>query len=210
MEERATERMRADVVIFSDYVCPFCYVAEAAIARLRADGVVVQRRAFELRPPSSPLPDLDAGHYRAAFERAVLPLAQRAGVEIRFPALATRTRKAHEAAAHARDAGKLEAMHDAIFRAYFVEGRDIGRIDVLVAIGESVGLDRTGLKVALDIDKHAERVAADNALAAAFGITAVPAFVRERDSGHEIQLGAREYRALRRWLRDGTEGRRTV
>jgi predicted DsbA family dithiol-disulfide isomerase len=197
--------MEAAVVVFGDYISPFSYLAEAVLARSRADGVRIERCAYELWPAPVPLPELAVQEPRGAFEATVLPIAEQLGVEIRYPAIATRTRKAHEAFAYARDAGRAEPMQDAIFRAYFIEGRDIGRIDELVAVGESVGLERTALKVALDIDQYSERVDADRARAAALGITAVPAFVRGGPYDRDVRLGLLEYDMLTAWLRGETE-----
>src|SRR5690606_30030685 len=120
------------LVVYADYVCPYCYLAEAGVARLRRDGLVsVEGAAFELRPAGTPLPAADAEWMRNAWTRQVEPLARELGVEMSYPAVVTRTRKAHEAAAYARAEGRWEAMHAALYRAYWVEGRDIGRIDVL-------------------------------------------------------------------------------
>jgi predicted DsbA family dithiol-disulfide isomerase len=93
----------------------------------------------------------------------------------------------------ATDEQVLEAMHASLYRAFFVDGADIGRIDVLVQIGEGVGLDPTGLKVALDIDQQTDRVLADQAEARARGIAAVPALL----SGDRQMIGLHHYDAIR-------------
>jgi predicted DsbA family dithiol-disulfide isomerase len=193
------------VITYQDYVCPFCYVAEAPLARVRAEGLVLDRRPFELRPPPEPLADLRSPLLRHAWEQAVLPLAQRYGVEIREPARSVRTRKAHEAVAFARAQGRTEEMHAAIFRAHFVEGRDIGRIDVLAAIGGEVGLDAGDLMFALNADRWTEQVVGDERAAAALGITAVPAFVRRTAEGVQALFGVRDPDTLHRWARSETD-----
>jgi predicted DsbA family dithiol-disulfide isomerase len=150
------------LVAFSDYVCPFSYLAEPALARLPAEeGVEVEYRAFELRPAPAPLPDAGGEALAAQWRTTIEPLARALGVEARLPPVQPRSRKAHEAAKFARDRALFAEMHRALFHAFFVEGRDIGRIDVLVELGETVGLDRTELKVALDVDHLAERVSGD-------------------------------------------------
>lgn len=187
------------MITYQDYVCPFCYVAEAPLARVRAEGVVLDRRPFELRPAPEPLTDLRSPLLRHAWEHAVLPLAQRYGIEIREPARSVRTRKAHEAVAFAREHGLTEEMHAAIFRAHFVEGRDIGRIDVLAEIGGEVGLDASDLRFALNADRWTAQVEEDERAAAALGITAVPAFVRRTPDGPQAMFGVRDHETLRRW-----------
>ncbi|HEX2203855.1 MAG TPA: DsbA family protein [Longimicrobium sp.] len=162
------------VEIFSDFTCPFSYVTEAALRRVAAEeGVRVRYRAFELYPVPAPLP-LDAG---TEWADALAPLAAGAGVELRRPGYQSRTRKAHEAARFAEERGRGDEMRSAIFAAYFAGGRDVGRIDVLVELGEGLGLDRTELKVVLDIDRYTGDVLADEALAERSGIRSVPALV---------------------------------
>ena len=191
----------ADLIVYADYACPFCYLADAALAPLRAEGVRVESRAFELRPAPVPLPSMDEPYYRTSWMRGVVPLARQLGVHgLRQPRFATRTRKAHEAAAFARERGAGEAMHRALYEAYFVEQRDIGRIDVLVAVGTAIGLDGMALRIALDVDKYAEQVMAQEAEAQRLGITAVPAHLARGDDGRfRLMMGVRatdELRAL--------------
>ncbi|MEW5930157.1 MAG: DsbA family protein [Gemmatimonadota bacterium] len=193
--------MAVQVEIFSDFTCPFCYVTEAALRRAAAEaGAEVRHRAFELYPVPAPLPP-DAG---MEWEEALASLAAEAGVELRRPGYQSRTRKAHEAARFARERGVEPAMRAAIFAAYFAEGRDVGRIDVLVELGEALGLDRTEFKVVLDIDRHAGAVLADEALAERSGIRSVPLLVVGSGPDAEVLVGAQSYAALR----DAVAGRR--
>jgi predicted DsbA family dithiol-disulfide isomerase len=196
------------LVVFADYTCPFCYLAESELARLKADRVVeVEAAAVELRPTGTGLPSPEVAWMREAWQQDVEPLAARLGVEMRYPTRATRTRKAHEAVAFARERGSFEAMHEAVYRAYWRDARDIGRIDVLMEIGAEVGLDPMDLRVELDIDKWAERVERDAGWAALLGVTGVPAYLlyvpdatgRTAESG-ELRAGMQRYDELRAWV----------
>jgi predicted DsbA family dithiol-disulfide isomerase len=194
------------LVLIADYVCPFCFLAETAAAALREDGRVrVEGSAFELRPPGTPLPAAEAAWIRDAWTRSVEPLAAEFGVSLVRPSLMTRTRKAHEAAAYARTRERHAAMHAAIYAAYWQHGRDIGRIDVLVEIGREVGLDPTGLRVALDIDQCTGQVEREEQLAAQLGLSAVPAWVLMdgRDGtavAADMRIGLLRYEELRAWM----------
>ena len=156
------------VTLFADFTCPFSYVTEA---RLRSLDAEVDRRAFERYPAGTPLPSTAEP---LGWEDAVVPLADEAGIVLRRPRARPRTRKAHEAAYFAQDRGVGEAMRMALYAAYFADGQDIGRIDVLVELGTKVGLDRTELKVALDIDQCADVVFGDGAVARQLGIRNTP------------------------------------
>jgi predicted DsbA family dithiol-disulfide isomerase len=197
------------LVVFSDYACPFGYLAEGALAQLGEEGVTIERRAFERWPAPAPLPDVRAPSWRADWDASVVPLARRLGREIEFPPRPVRTRKAHEATAFARSRARFGPMHAAIQRAYFVDGRDIGRIDVLVAIGGEVGLDPVELKVELDVDRWTAQIEAEEAEAARLGITAVPAYCLPARDGsldpERVVTGVRDTAWLRRWLEVGTD-----
>lgn len=184
------------VVVFSDFTCPFCHVTEAALRRLEDEGLAAPRyAAFELHPAPAPPGTPSEGDVRAA-----LPLARELGIALATPRLVPRTRKAHEAAKAAGRKGVGRAMREAIFTAYFGDGRDIGRIDVLVELGAALGLDATELKVVLDVDSYSGAVDADRALAARLGIAAVPVLVAGAGADAELASGAQPYAALREWL----------
>jgi predicted DsbA family dithiol-disulfide isomerase len=192
------------IEVFSDFACPFCYLAEPGLKRLEADGVDVRYRSFELRPSPAPLvPPGDDPQKQAGWEQVIAPWAARLGLAVRFPEIAIRTRKAHEAVRFAQLNGAGRAMRDAIYAAYFADGMDIGRIDVLVGIGSEVGLDRTALKVSLDIDQQTEAVMADRAEAMSLRLTAVPAFISEGMQPARL-IGLRDYEALRMWVETGS------
>jgi predicted DsbA family dithiol-disulfide isomerase len=187
--------------VFSDYACPYCYLAEAALAPLRAEGrVAYDMAAYELRPAGTPLPSPDAGWMRRAWQETVSPLAAQVGLEMAYPPVQARTRKAHEAVAFARERGAGVALHEAVFRAYWRDGHDIGRIDVLVELAAGVGLDRTETRVALDIDQWTERVEADRQVADRLRLEGVPAYVLQRDGRAELRVGLQREDELREWL----------
>jgi predicted DsbA family dithiol-disulfide isomerase len=182
------------VVVFSDFACPFSYVTEAALRRLaEREALEIDYRAFELFPAPAPLP-LDAG---MEWAEALHPLAQEAGVEVRRPGYQSRTGKAHEAARLAEEKGLGAEMRAGLFEAYFREGQDIGRIDILVEVGARVGLDRTEMKVVLDIDRFTEAVARDGEVALRSGVRETPTLVVGSGASARALVGARSYGALR-------------
>jgi len=90
-----------------------------------------------------------------------------------------------------------EAIHDALFRAYFVEGRDISRLAVLLEIAERVGLSAAGAREVLEQRTFKDAVDADWALSRQYGITGVPTFV----AGRYGVVGAQPYDALEALVR---------
>jgi predicted DsbA family dithiol-disulfide isomerase len=85
-----------------------------------------------------------------------------------------------------------EAIHDKLYRAYFVDGRNIGDSDILVEIAESVGLDGAEARKVLDERRFKDAVDADWQKSASYGVTGVPTFVAARYG----VVGAQPYEAL--------------
>ena len=177
MEETLTDEPKARLTVFSDYVCPFCYLEEPDLARIRreyGERVEVDYRAYELRP--YPVPTLDPGgeYLHRVWNSAVYPMANSLGMTLRLPPVQPRSRRALEAAEHARDQGRFDAMHDALFRAFFAGGRDLDDTSTLLEIGGYAGLDRDELSQALEEGSYTEKVISDEELARRLGITSVP------------------------------------
>jgi predicted DsbA family dithiol-disulfide isomerase len=101
-------------------------------------------------------------------------MARSLGMTLRLPPVQPRSRKALEAAEYARGEGRFDEMHEALFRAFFEDGKDIGREEVLLEVGASVGLDREGLMVAIEEGRYTETVIADEELARRLGVSSVP------------------------------------
>jgi predicted DsbA family dithiol-disulfide isomerase len=163
--------------VWSDYVCPFCYLQLPLIERLQVTfggRVKIVWRAFELR--ADPTPTLDpAGEYlRTTWANSVYPMAAERGMKLKLPPVQPRSREAHEAAEFAETHLRFNAMHEALFRAFFEQGRDIGDRDVLCDIARSVELDPVGLRVALLEDRYSQLVLDDEQLARDLGVSAVP------------------------------------
>ena len=85
-----------------------------------------------------------------------------------------------------------EAVHDALFRAYFAEGRDISQPAVLLDIAQKVGLSVEGAREVLEKRTFKDAVDADWKLSREYGITGVPTFV----AGEHGMVGAQPYEAL--------------
>ena len=94
-----------------------------------------------------------------------------------------------------------EAIHDALFRAYFVDGRNIGDADVLLEIAQSVGLPRERAKEVLEKRTFEAAVDADWQKAREYGITGVPTFV----AGRQGVVGAQPYEMLERLVEEAAK-----
>jgi predicted DsbA family dithiol-disulfide isomerase len=187
-ENRMTAESHIAVDVWSDYVCPFCYLELPAIERLKQEfgaRLDVTWHAFELRPDPVPTLDPDGDYLHNAWNRSVYPMAAERGLPLRLPPVQPRSRKAFEAVAYARSIGLFDPMHAALFRGFFEHGKDIGDSGILLEIGALVGIDTAALKEALDSGRYTQQVLADEQQAHELGIRGVPLTLIRR-AGHPL------------------------
>ena len=91
-----------------------------------------------------------------------------------------------------------EAMHDALYRAYFVDAVNVGDSGALLKIVEAVGLDVTAAREVLESRSFSDAVDADWNLSRQYGVTGVPTFV----AGQKGVVGAQPYEALENFMRE--------
>ena len=147
------------IEVFSDTVCPWCYVGKLRFERAAAarPGLAIDLKwlPFELNP-EMPVAGTDRAEYLAAkfgdanrfadAQRALRGIGTELGIDFRFE-LITRmpnTRRSHALIAWA--AGAQSDVKERVLRAYFTEGRDIGDAEVLVSIAAEAGLDRAAAR----------------------------------------------------------------
>lgn len=188
------------ILVWSDYVCPFCYLERPVLERIQdelGDAVEIDWRSFELRPEPEPTLDPNAEYLHRVWNQSVYPMAQERGLAIRLPPVQPRSRKAHEAAEFARGEGALDAMNKALFKAFFEDGRDLADTEVLLDIGRSIGLDADRLREALADGRYSQRVVEDQTLARQIGISGVPALVIGAGAQAYLVSGAQPYETIK-------------
>lgn len=160
--------------LYFDYIDPLSLILEREIAALEAEGVPsVRRYAWELRPPPARMMSTGDPLWLRRWEEAER-LGQTAGMALKRPALVPWTRKAHELAMHAGEKDLFRETHDALLRAFLEEGRDIGRVDVLVGLAAEVGLDPSEAKAVLDVDRYTAELDGLRGDAERLGVRGVP------------------------------------
>lgn len=109
-------------------------------------------------------------------------------------AMSYNSRRAQELSKWAEEKGKGDEIHDALFRAYFVDVKNIGRVEPLVEIAESLGLPGDEAAEVLVSRKYKQAVDEDWRRCAAYGVNAVPTFL----AGRYLMVGAQPYEELER------------
>ena len=188
--------MSLKVEIWSDVVCPWCYIGkrrfEAALARFaHRDEVELVWRSFELDPAAPPSPaeqgryvELLAAKYGRSLEQAQQMLdamtatAAQEGLEFRFDvARPGNTFDAHRLLHLALAHGVQDALKERLDRATFHEGSPASDPAALRALAVEVGLPAKEVDEVLASDRYADSVRRDEAQARAYGISGVPFFV---------------------------------
>ncbi len=135
---------------------------------------------FELRPERHPTLRPEGDYLQRAWAQSVYPIARRMGVPITLPPVSPQPHShlAFEGYQYARERGKGNDYNHRVLKAFFVEGQDIGQIEVLTKLAGEAGLNEQEFEEALRTRKYRE--AHQQALRHAYeeaGVTGVPMFV---------------------------------
>ncbi len=186
--------MRIDIV--ADVTCPWCFIGKRRLERALAMRphlpVALVWRPFQLNPELPPggisrelYLQLKFGGGRAAARThaALAAAGAREGIAFAFDRIrrTPNTVNAHQLIRLAATAGCVEAVVEALYRGYFIDGVDISDHDALLAIAAAAGLDRDAVATALVDNVAVADVLAEEYRARRIGIEAVPCFIVEGD-----------------------------
>jgi predicted DsbA family dithiol-disulfide isomerase len=195
--------------IYSDYICPFCYIGKGIMDRLGQEfALEAEWLPFELHP-KTPLEgikwgDVYQGMNYENFFNNMTGRGEEAGIRFNPQPLMYNSRLALQAGEHAKEQGRHEAFHDAVFRANFIHGRNIGELGVILELGAGAGMDAAGLEHALRSGRHEARLAQVAELAKAGRIGSAPTFDIQ---GHGRIIGPKPLEVFRAALRQAGQDR---
>src|SRR6185295_7717392 len=194
--------MQIDIV--SDTVCPWCFIGKRRIARAMAMRPDVKFDIF-WRPyrldPTVPREGVDRRAYlkakfgdsprSSAMGEAIRAEGASEGITFAFDKIAKtpNTLDSHRLVHWAGGAGVQDAVVEALFKAYFIDGKDVGDVSVLTALASEAGMDGALVERLLAGDADLEPVEREAGMASEMGISGVPTFIF--DSKYMIS-GARE------------------
>jgi predicted DsbA family dithiol-disulfide isomerase len=185
------------VDVWSDIACPWCYIGkrkleagiEAYATQPNTPPVEIEYHSFELSP-DTPVEfegdeiDFLKKHKGVSAEQAremlqrVTGIAESVGLHYDYDALQhANTVKAHELIHYAKSHGLQLEAKERLLRAYFEEGRNVGRIEDLADLATEIGLDRDDVVRSLTENEFLPAVRADQRQAIEYGIQGVPFFV---------------------------------
>lgn len=195
--------------IWSDYVCPFCYLEMPVLDALQAEfgpSLEIHWRAYELRPEPVATLEPKGSYLRKAWAERVLPMAEERGMSLRLPPVQPRSRLALEAERFASDQGLGPKMRQSLFQAFFEHGRNIGDARQLIDIGRAIGLNAARLRFALKHGDYTAAVQADRLEAERLGVRGVPGmWLQGPDGKQRLLSGAQPLPVLRQALREALD-----
>ena len=182
------------VEIWSDVVCPFCYIGkrkfEKALEGFAAkDNVEIEWKSFQLDPQLDNKEGLSVHEYLGKrkggtpadgkrMNDQMAAIAKEVGLEYNFDkAIINNTLTAHQLLHFAKTKGIQNQMKERIFKAYYTEGKDIGKIETLVQLATELGLNEVETRKVLEENVYAKEVLADQEHAYQIGVQGVPFFV---------------------------------
>lgn len=178
--------------VYADIACPWCYVGRATLKQALADrpalDVSLRWRPFQLQPHMPP----EGRDFRSVLEAKfgnwdrvqdlfdrIRERGEALGLAFNFDAIevAPNTADAHRLVLWAEEDDRGDEMATTLFRAYFSEGRNVSRREVLVDCAAEVGLDAEEARALLDSAAYADAVRESQQQAQRRGITGVPCYV---------------------------------
>ena len=185
------------VEIWSDVMCPFCYIGkrrfEQALANFdHAKEVEVEWKSFQLNPEMETRPDKSVTEHLAEVKgwsleqadqmnRHVTDMAADVGLEYNLDqAVVANSFQAHRFTHYAKEQGKGDEAEEALFKAYFTDGKNTDDRATLKELGSEIGLDSEELEKVLEGDRYANAVKQDIITAKNIGINGVPFFLFNR------------------------------
>lgn len=188
------------IEIWSDIACPFCYIGkrklEKAIQKLQdSSGIQIEWKSFQLNPNLITNEDLNSLVYLSktkgwSIEKTlqitaqVVVLGKEQGLDFDFEhTVVANTKQAHRLLHFAKENAKQNELKERLFQAYFEEGKNIDRQDILIQCAEAVGLPGKEAKQVLDSANFDQEIDQDVNEARQIGVQGVPFFVFDRKYG---------------------------
>ena len=188
------------VEIWSDVMCPFCYIGkrnfENALAQFAdKENIEIEWKSYQL---DQSMPEVAAEsqedylvkHKGMSREQVrgmlanVTEMAKQAGLDYHLDkSVMVNSQKAHQLIQFAKTKNLGDQIEERLFKAYFTEGKNVADLETLTQLGKEVGLDENELQVAFTDDQYLYQMKQDIQEGANLGVKGVPFFVFDRKYG---------------------------
>lgn len=178
-------RPELKITVFSDYICPFCYLGHHRLMRLQDEYDLKINWCFlEIHPETSARgEDIEALDYSSSQWQQMLDklhnIAREENVPLSRLTFITNSRDALLLAEAAKECGREQFydLHEKLFQAYFVDGKNIGDRSILRRIAADCDMDEDGIENAWQEDRFRQRLTGNYHSARQYRVQSVPSFV---------------------------------
>jgi predicted DsbA family dithiol-disulfide isomerase len=183
------------VTVFSDYICPFCYIGFYRVEQLKKNyDLEVEWRPFEIHP-ETPKEGTDLNNlpypkeYLDMMKANIKKLADDVGISLKLSDKLPNSRLALFLSEFARKNGKFDDFHKLVFDSYWKDGKDIGDQAFLLGLAETIGLNRNDMLEYINSEEPKSELTKSLKDLKQYGINGVPTFI----IGDKIVVGAQPY-----------------
>jgi predicted DsbA family dithiol-disulfide isomerase len=192
------------IVVFSDYICPFCYIGFYRVEQLKKRyDLEVEWRPFEIHP-ETPKKGTDLNNlpypkeYLEMMKANIKKLADDIGISLKLSEKLPNSRLALYLSEFARKNGKFDDFHKLVFDSYWKDGKDIGDQALLMGLAETVGLNRNEILEYITSEEPKSELTKSLKELRKYGINGVPTFI----IGDKIVVGAQPYDVFKKVIED--------
>ena len=200
------------IVVFSDYICPFCYIGFYRVEQLKKNyDVEVEWRPFEIHP-ETPKEGTDLNNlpypkeYLDMMKANIKRLADDVGISLKLSDKLPNSRLALYLSEYARKNGKFEVFHKLVFDSYWKEGKDIGDQALLLALADIVGFNRNDVLDYINTEEPKSELRKSLKDLRQYGINGVPTFI----IGDKIVVGAQPYDVFKKVIENALQNQAVI
>ena len=200
------------VTVFSDYICPFCYIGFYRVEQLKKKyDLEVEWRPFEIHPETPkegtklnnlPFPK----EYLDMMKANIKKLAEDVGISLKLSDKLPNSRLALYLSEFARKNGKFEVFHKLVFDSYWMDGKDIGDQAFLLDLADTIGLNRNEILDYISSEEPKSELTKSLKDLRQYGINGVPTFI----IGDKIVVGAQPYEVFMKVIENALQNEAVI
>ena len=203
---------KVKVTVFSDYICPFCYIGYYRIEQLRKNyDLEVEWRPFEIHP-ETPKEGMDLNNlpypkeYLDMMKANIKKLADDVGISLKLSEKLPNSRFALYLSEFARKNGKFDDFHKLVFDSYWKDGKDIGNQALLLDLAKTIGLNKNEVLEYITSKEPKSELTKSLKELRQYGINGVPTFI----IGDKIVVGAQPYDVFKKVIENRVQNEAVI
>lgn len=170
------------ILIFSDYAWPFCYIGKGIVDELKKEFEIEDEWIpYELHPEVSKegykVSDLFPGMSVEDMFKNLNNMSNKYGIKFSGVDLISNTHLALLASEYAKEKGKFHEFHDKLFYTYFTQGKNIGDVELLKSIAESIDLNKDEMVKKLEDGSYENNLSEAKKSATQYEVNSTPTFI---------------------------------